>query len=86
MSRHRMHLARPSRAWINFPYTSFGASVVMVGGGILSLSLEWWIRACFAIVMAMALLSALTLAKTIRDAHETHRLIKGTKEASTSNC
>ena len=80
MSRHPAYLERPSRAWINFSYTSFGASILMVGG-IFPLSLDWWVRAYFTIVMAVAVQSAFTLAKTVRDAHETHGMTNRLEQA-----
>jgi hypothetical protein len=81
MSSHQTHLERPSSAWINFSYISFGASMLMVGCGIYALSLDWWIRACFAIVTAMTVKSAFMFAKTVRDAHETDRLMNVHEEA-----
>jgi hypothetical protein len=83
MSRNPTHLERPSGAWINFSYISFGASMLMVGGGIFALSLDWWVRAYFAMGLAMAVQSAFTLAKTVRDAHETKGMINRLEEAKT---
>jgi hypothetical protein len=81
MSRHPTCPERPSRAWINFSYISSGASILMVGGGILALSLGWWIRACFAIVMAMAVQSGFKFAKTVRDIDETKWMMNRLEEA-----
>jgi hypothetical protein len=77
------HLDRPSGAWVNFAYISFAASVLMVGGGIFALPLDWWIRAYFAMGMAMVVQSCFTLAKTVRDQHETNRMINRIEEART---
>lgn len=83
MSQHFNHLDRPTGAWVNFCYASFAASMLMVGGGIFALPLDWWVRAYFAMGMAMVVQSAFTLAKTIRDLHETNRMINRIEEART---
>src|ERR1700693_3421584 len=70
MSPHLTHLERPTGAWVNFSYISFATSVLMVGGGIFALPLDWWIRAYFAMGMALVVQSCFTLAKTIRDLTE----------------
>lgn len=83
MSQHLSHLDRPTSAWVNFSYVSFAASVLLVGGGIFALPLDWWIRAYFAMGVAMVVQSAFTLSKTIRDLHETNRMINRIEEART---
>jgi len=83
MSPHPTHLERPTSAWVNFSYVSFAASVLLVGGGIFALPLDWWIRAYFAMGVAMVVQSAFTLSKTIRDLHETNRMINRIEEART---
>jgi hypothetical protein len=45
MSQQLVHLDRPTSAWVNFSYISFAASVLMVGGGVFALPLDWWVRA-----------------------------------------
>jgi hypothetical protein len=77
------HLDRASGAWVNFCYISFAASVLMVGGGIFALPLDWWIRAYFAMGMGMVVQSCFTLAKTVRDLHEANRMINRIEEART---
>jgi hypothetical protein len=83
MSQHTAHIDRPTGAWLNFSYISFGASLLMVGGGIVSLPLDWWIRAYFAMGVAMVVQSSFTLAKNIRDVHEASRIINRIEEART---
>ncbi len=83
MSPHLSHLDRPTSAWVSFSYVSFAASVLLVGGGIFALPLDWWIRAYFAMGVAMLVQSAFTLSKTIRDLHETNRMINRIEEART---
>ena len=83
MSPQLSHLDRPTSAWVNFSYISFAASVLMIGGGIFALPLDWWIRAYFAMGMGMVIQSCFTLSKTLRDLHETTRMIKRIEEART---
>ena len=59
MSQHPAHLDRPTGAWVNFSYISFAASVLMVGGGIFALPLDWWVRAYFAMGTGMVVGGAL---------------------------
>jgi hypothetical protein len=77
------HVERPTGAWLNFSYVSFAASILMVGGGIASLPLDWWVRAYFAMGMVMVVQSCFTLAKTIRDVHEANRIFNRIEEART---
>ena len=83
MSQHLAHLDRPTGAWGNFSYISFAASVLMVGGGVFALPLDWWVRAYFAMGMGMVIQSCFTLAKTLRDVHEATRMINRIEEART---
>jgi hypothetical protein len=83
MSQHLAHIDRPTGAWVNFSYVSFAASVLLVGGGIFALPFDWPIRAYFLMGMAMLVQSSFTLAKTIRDLHETNRMIHRIEEART---
>ncbi len=69
MSRHLTRLDRPTRAWVNFSYISFAASVSMVGGGIFALPLDCWVRARLAVGMAIVAQSCFMLAKTLRTRH-----------------
>jgi hypothetical protein len=74
---------RPTDAWVSFSYVSLGASILMVGGGIFALPLDWWIRAYFAMGMVMVVQSCFTLSKNIRDVHEANRMINRIEEART---
>jgi hypothetical protein len=74
---------RPTGAWVSFSYASLGASILMVGGGIFALPLDWWIRAYFAMGMVMVVQSCFTLSKNIRDVHESNRMINRIEEART---
>jgi hypothetical protein len=77
------HVERPTGAWLNFSYVSFAASILMIGGGIAALPLDWWVRAYFAMGMIMVVQSCFTLAKNVRDVHEASRMINRIEEART---
>ena len=74
---------RPSNAWVSFSYVSFAGSVLLVGGGIFSLPLDWWVRGYLAIGTVMLMQSCFTLAKSLRDLHEAGRMINRIEEART---
>ena len=74
---------RPTGAWVSFSYASFAASILMVGGGIAALPLDWWVRAYFAMGMVMVVQSCFTLSKNVRDLHESARMINRIEEART---
>jgi hypothetical protein len=71
---------RPTGAWVSFSYASFAASILMVGGGIAALPLDWWVRAYFAMGMVMVVQSCFTLSKNV---HEASRMINRIEEART---
>jgi len=66
MPRHLTRLDRATGVWVNFSYLSFTTSVLMIGGGIFALPLDCWMRARFAMAMAMVAQSGFMLAKTLR--------------------
>jgi hypothetical protein len=77
------HVERPTSAWVNFSYVAFATSALMVGGGIAVLPLDWWVRGYFAIGMVLVVQSCFTLAKNVRDIHESKRMINRIEEART---
>ena len=83
MSQNLTRLDRPTGAWICFSYISFGASLLLVAGGIFALPLDWWVRAYLAMGVTMVVQSSFTLAKNIRDLHEANRMINRIEEART---
>ncbi len=83
MSQHPTHLDRPTGAWLSFSYVSFAVSLLMLGGGIFALPLDWWVRAYLTMGVAMVVQSCFTLAKNIRDVHEANRMINRIEEART---
>jgi hypothetical protein len=86
MPPHLAHFDRSARARVNFSRASFAAAVLLVGGGIFAAPLDWTIRACLAMGMAMLVLSSFILAKTIGDLRETNRTIDRIEKSEPKNC
>jgi hypothetical protein len=72
-----------SQSWVNFTYASFLASVAMLGAGILFMPLDLWVKAYFAMGVLMLVQSCITLAKTVRDVHESTKLVNRIEDAKT---
>ena len=77
MNTHIPH----SNAWIGFSYLSFIAAIGMIGMGILLIPGEIWIKAYFAMAVVMLIQACITLTKTVRDAHESGRLLNRLDDA-----
>ena len=70
-----------SGAWITFTYVSFAISVGMVGVGILFAPVDMWIKAYFAMGAALLVQSCITMTKTLRDVHESSKLVNRIEDA-----
>ena len=73
--------AQHSQSWVTFTYASFLASLGLVGGGILFLPLDVWIKGYFLMGTVMLVQSCITMTKTIRDVHEGSKLLSRMDEA-----
>lgn len=71
----------PSAAWSFQVKVSFALSLTGLILGIVYLDVEPWARAFLATCALFAISSALGLAKTLRDEHESHRLVHRVDEA-----
>jgi hypothetical protein len=60
---------------------SFVVSISAVLGGIVYLPVDGWIRAFLAVGVLYAITSAFTLAKCVRDQHETRTVVHRVDEA-----
>jgi hypothetical protein len=70
-----------SPAWITFTYASFAASAFMVGMGIFFLPLDLSIKGYLAMGFLMLVQSCITMTKTMRDNHESGRLVNRIEDA-----
>jgi hypothetical protein len=70
-----------SSSWITFTYASFIGSVLMLAAGIALMPLDLWIKGYFAMGVAMVIQSCVTVTKTIRDVHESSKLVNRIEDA-----
>jgi hypothetical protein len=70
-----------SGAWIAFTYASFFASMAMIAAGILFAPVDIWIKAYLGMGAALLVQSCITLTKTLRDVHESTRLVNRIEDA-----
>ena len=75
------HTAQHSAAWVTFTYISFAASAFMVALGIWLLPLDLSMKGYLAMGIVMLIQSCVTLTKTIRDMHESGRLVNRIEDA-----
>jgi hypothetical protein len=53
----------------------------MVGAGVALMPLDMWIKGYFAMGVAMIIQSCITMTKTIRDVHESSKLVNRIEDA-----
>jgi len=70
-----------SAAWVTFTYLSFGASLFMVAVGIYFLPLELWVKGYLAMGVVLLIQSCITMTKTMRDVHESDKLVNRIEDA-----
>ena len=75
------HTAQHSPAWVTFTYISFAASAFMVGIGIWLLPLELPIKGYLTMGFLMLTQSCITMTKTMRDMHESDRMVNRLEDA-----
>jgi len=72
-----------SGAWVTFTYASFIGAVAMVAAGIVFLPVDTWVKAYFAMGIVLLVQTCITVTKTIRDVHESKRLVNRIEDAKT---
>jgi hypothetical protein len=70
-----------SGAWVTFTYASFSASAFMVAIGVYFLPLDLWIKGYLSMGIVMLVQSCVTLTKTVRDMHESGKLVNRIEDA-----
>lgn len=68
-------------SWVTFTYASFIGSVLMVGAGVALMPIDLWIKGYLAMGIVMMVQSCITLTKTIRDVHESGKLVNRIEDA-----
>jgi hypothetical protein len=72
-----------SAAWVAFTYAAFAGSVAMLGFGIISLPLELWGKGYLIMGVVSLIQSCITVTKTMRDMHESTKLVNRIEDART---
>jgi hypothetical protein len=72
-----------SPAWVTFTYACFLGSVGMVALGILFLPLEIWAKGYLCMGVVALIQSCITVTKTMRDMHESTKLVNRIEDART---
>jgi hypothetical protein len=70
-----------SPAWVTFTYVSFGAALAMVALGIYFLPLDWWAKGYLTMGVGMLIQSCISMTKTVRDVHESAKLVNRIEDA-----
>jgi hypothetical protein len=70
-----------SAGWITQTYISFAVALAALTVGIAYLPGDPWMRAFLAISALYAVTSSISLAKTVRDQHESSRVVARVDEA-----
>ena len=70
-----------SNAWVTFTYVSFSASAFMVAIGVFYLPIDLWMKGYLSMGIVMLIQSCVTLTKTVRDMHESSRLVNRIEDA-----
>ena len=70
-----------SNAWVTFTYVSFSASAFLVALGVFYLPIDLWMKGYLSMGVVMLIQSCVTLTKTIRDMHESGRMVNRIEDA-----
>jgi hypothetical protein len=73
-----------SPSWLFFVKASFAISMLSIAIGILLMPAVLMVKAYFALGSLFLVSATFTMAKTMRDEHESQRLIKKISDAKTS--
>ncbi|WP_028134264.1 YiaA/YiaB family inner membrane protein [Bradyrhizobium japonicum] len=70
-----------SSAWVSFTYASFAASAFLVAIGVFFLPVDVWMKGYLTMGIVMLVQTCITLTKTVRDNHESNRLVNRIEDA-----
>ncbi len=72
-----------SQSWLFFVKVSFAISLLAMGVGIVMIPADLMVKGYLAICSLFVVSSTITMSKTLRDDHESQRLINKLSEAKT---
>ena len=67
--------------WVTFTYASCIGAFLLVAAGVVLMPMDLWIKGYFAMGIVMLIQSCITLTKTIRDVHESGKLVNRIEDA-----
>jgi len=70
-----------SGAWVTFTYGSFAAAAFLVSIGVFFLPVDLWMKGYLAMGVVMLIQTCVTLTKTVRDVHESGKLVNRIEDA-----
>jgi hypothetical protein len=70
-----------SNAWVTFTYVSFAASAFMVSVGVFYLPIDLWMKGYLTMGIIMMIQCCVTLTKTVRDMHESGKMVNRIEDA-----
>ncbi len=70
-----------SSAWVTFTYASFAASAFLIAIGIFFLPIDFWMKGYLTMGIVMLVQTCVTLTKTVRDVHESGKLVNRIEDA-----
>lgn len=76
-------MQRHSEAWVKFSYLSFAVSCVMMAGGLILAPIDIAMKGYIAMAAVMVIQTTVNLTKTMRDNHESDRLLNKIEDAKT---
>jgi len=76
-------LSNDSPGWVLYTYISFAVAVLMGIGGVYFMPAALWIKGYLCMAMVLLVSTTFSLAKTVRDAHESQKLHHRIDEAKT---
>lgn len=76
-------LNQDSNAWVAFTQISFVISLVAMVAGVYHLPVEIWVRGYLAVGLFFTVSSTIVLSKTMRDRHESNKIVNKIQEVKT---
>ena len=70
-----------SGAWVTFTYGSFAVSAFLVALGVFYLPIDLWMKGYLTMGIVMLIQTCVTLTKTVRDNHESSRMVNRIEDA-----
>ncbi|ABQ33849.1 MULTISPECIES: YiaA/YiaB family inner membrane protein [Bradyrhizobium] len=70
-----------SGAFVTFSYVSFSASAFLVALGVFFMPIDLWMKGYLTMGIVMLVQTCVTLTKTLRDRHESSKLVNRIEDA-----